>query len=105
MKTKKLIKALREDAALWRKGEWPCNAVLPDMAADRLEMLSVMSKKVYAKLKEAREENATMAAALKKEYGCGGCKHCDCEWDQEPCDSCRQDGNFPKWVWKGENHG
>lgn len=47
----------------------------------------------------------SMASTLKKLYGCGGCVHCNCDFDQEPCDSCRKDGNFPKWVWKGENHG
>ena len=99
MKTKTLIKEMRVES---QSTPLCYYAKLFATAADRLEMLSVMSKKVYAKLKAAREENATMAAALKKEYGCGGCKHRDCDWDQEPCDSCRQDGNFPKWEWKGE---
>ena len=48
---------------------------------------------------------SSMASTLKKLYGCGGCKHCDCDWNQEPCDSCRKDGNFPAWEWKGENNG
>lgn len=48
---------------------------------------------------------SSMASTLKKLYGCGGCAHCNCDFDQEPCNSCRKDGNFPKWVWKGENHG
>ena len=47
----------------------------------------------------------SMASTLKKLYGCGGCVHCNCDYDQEPCNSCRKDGNFPKWEWKGENHG
>lgn len=101
MKTKALIKDLRIQS---QSTPLCYDAKLFATAADRLEMLSVMSKKVYAKLKAANEDRASMAAALKYEYGCHGCKHCDCEWDKEPCDSCRQDVNFPKWVWKGETH-
>lgn len=51
---------------------------------------------------QAFQSNQAMASALKKEYGCGGCKHCNSDFDQEPCDSCRKAGDFPKWEWKGE---
>lgn len=54
MKTKKLIRELRSLAA---GGSIEKEAAdLMSQAADRLEMLSVMSKKVYGKLREAREQ-------------------------------------------------
>lgn len=80
----------------WTGEDWlrcVCNA-----AAKRMEQMA----ETIAYARQIQAERDSMAAALKKEFGCGGCKHCDCEWDQEPCNSCRQDGNFPKWVWKGE---
>lgn len=46
-------------------------------------------------------DNVAMAAELKKHGGCGSCKHCYSAWDEDPCDSCRQDPNFPLWEWKG----
>lgn len=100
--------SLRELAAEWpvtnkqpciTSDEWlrcVCTA-----AADRIEQMGETID--YAR--QIQAERDSMAAVLKKEFGCGGCKHCDCEWDQEPCESCRKDGNFPAWEWKGENHG
>lgn len=68
---------------------------------DRLQDFEVAEAQELARLKA---ESAVMAAALKKSFGCGSCKHCDVEWDQDPCDSCRQDPNFPLWKWKGDAH-
>lgn len=45
--------------------------------------------------------NTAMVAALKNSGGCGNCKHCYAAWDEEPCDSCRQDPGFPAWEWNG----
>ena len=101
MKTKALIKNMRIQSQIT---PIEYDDKLFNEAADRLEMLSVMSKKVYAKLSASQAECRSMASTLKKLYGCGGCAHCNCDFDQEPCESCRKDGNFPAWEWKGENH-
>lgn len=60
--------------------------------------------KAAHRLRELDTQFSSMASTLKKLYGCGGCAHCNCDFDKDPCNSCRKDGNFPKWVWKGENH-
>lgn len=52
-----------------------------------------------------KAENVAMAAELKKAGGCGACKHCYSAWDEDPCDSCRQDTNFPGWEWQGREEG
>jgi predicted metal-binding protein len=63
---------------------------------DKLNLTSMVEE-----LEKARAERDSMATALKTRGGCDTCKHCDCEWHQEPCDSCRQDDTYPKWKWKG----
>lgn len=104
-------KCLRELAAEWPLKDKPW--MTPDWtaddwlrcactgAADRIEQMA----ETIAYARKIQAERDSMAATLKKIYGCGGCAHCNCDFDQEPCNSCRKDGNFPKWVWKGENHG
>ena len=99
--------SLRQLAAEWpvpnkpwiNSDEWlrlVCTA-----AADRIEQMA----ETIAYAREIQATYDSMASTLKKLYGCGGCKHCDCDFDQEPCNSCRKDGNLPAWEWKGENHG
>lgn len=69
-------------------------------AAERIEQMA----ETIAYAREIQPTYDSMASTLKKLYGCGGCAHCNCDFDQEPCDSCRKYGDFPKWVWKGETH-
>lgn len=52
-----------------------------------------------AELAALRSERNTMAAVLKKLYGCGACKHCSNAWNKEPCITCRRIPNSPKWEW------
>lgn len=99
----------------WLAVEWPLkeDPRMPDNwnedflrsicteAAGRIEQMA----ETIAYAREIQPTYDSMASTLKKLYGCGGCAHCNCDFDQEPCNSCRKDGNFPKWVWKGENHG
>ena len=56
-----------------------------------------------AELAAVRSERNTMAAALKKLYGCGACKHCGTAWNKEPCLTCRRIPNNPKWEWRNDN--
>lgn len=84
MPTEQLVAWLRDRA----KGIDPMSRHPLRWAANRLEQLQA--------------DRATMAAALKKLGGCGNCKHCEAEWDQDPCNTCRKDQSFPKWEWKGE---
>jgi hypothetical protein len=44
-----------------------------------------------------------MLAELKHDKGCGGCVHCDTQWNEEPCDSCRKDPKSPAWKWRGRS--
>lgn len=50
-------------------------------------------------LDKVKVEIAAMAAELKNAGGCGACKHCHSAWDEDPCNSCRQDPGFPAWEW------
>ena len=50
-----------------------------------------------------KAERDAMEAELKHDKGCAGCVHCDTEWCEEPCDSCRQDPKFPAWKWRGRS--
>lgn len=69
---------------------------------DRLQDFEVAEAQELARLKA---ENAAMARALKASGGCGDCKNGYSAWDEDPCDSCRQDPGFPGWEWKGsEKH-
>ena len=106
--TEQIIDWLRESA----KGQqWPDRLRMREIA-DRLQQLKqerdalkidkLNLTSMVEQLEKIRAERDTMAAALKKDRGCDSCKHCDCEWCQEPCDSCRKAGDFPKWEWKGE---
>ena len=63
---------------------------------DKLNLTAMVEQ-----LEKVKEERDAMAAALKSRGGCDTCKHCDVEWNHEPCDSCRQDDKYPKWEWKG----
>jgi hypothetical protein len=64
----------------------------------RLQDFEVAEAQQLAEIKADRD---AMAAELKRELGCGGCKHCREDWDAEPCNTCRQDKDFPAWEWKG----
>ena len=66
----------------------------------RVENLNMAS--LVEQLMEIKKERDAMAAALKNRGCCDTCRHCDIERDQHPCDSCRQDPNYPSWEWKGE---
>lgn len=65
---------------------------------DRLQDFEVAEAQQLAEIKAERD---SMAAELKRTQGCGGCKHCREDWDAEPCNTCRQDKDFPAWEWKG----
>jgi hypothetical protein len=52
---------------------------------------------------EEGQELSEARAELKQQLGCGGCEHCNTEYDQEPCNSCRQDPKFPAWKWRGRS--
>ena len=52
---------------------------------------------------EEGQELSEARAELKQQLGCGGCEHCNIEYDQEPCNSCRQDPKFPAWKWRGRS--
>lgn len=69
---------------------------LEALKIDKLNLIAIVEQ-----LEQARAERDSMATALKTRGGCDTCKHCDCEWHQEPCDSCRQDDTYPKWEWRG----
>lgn len=88
----------------WMPPDWTIDDQVRSLciaAANRIEQMA----ETISYCRQIQAERDTMAAVLKRDYGCGGCVHCNCDFDQEPCESCRKDGNFPKWVWKGENHG
>ena len=65
---------------------------------DRLQDFEVAEAEELAR---AKALCTAMAGALKISGGCGNCKHCYSAWDEEPCDSCRQDPGFPQWEWNG----
>lgn len=69
---------------------------------DRLQDFEVAEADELARVKAI---NAAMSAALKNSDGCGNCKHCYALWNEEPCDSCRQDPGFPAWEWNGNIRG
>lgn len=106
--TKKIIEWLRESA---KGNDWPDKARKREIA-DRLEQLTMERDALkidklnltamVEQLEKVRAERDAMAAALKARGGCDTCKHCNVEWDHEPCDSCRNDPSYPKWEWKGE---
>lgn len=56
---------------------------------------------IEEELAKVKAERDAMAAALKARGGCNVCKYYYFDCSEEPCDSCRQDGNYPKWEWKG----
>ena len=56
-------------------------------------------------LARLKARSAAMECALKASGGCGNCKNCYVPWNEEPCDSCRQDPGFPKWEWNGNIRG
>lgn len=83
----------------WTADDWlrcVCNA-----AADRIEQMAEAID--YGRKLQA--ERDAMAASLKARGGCSVCKYYYFDCSEEPCDSCRQDGTYPKWEWKGDNHG
>lgn len=47
-------------------------------------------------------ERDAMAAELKARGGCDACKYYYFDFNEEPCDSCRNGQNYPAWEWKGE---
>ena len=67
---------------------------------DRLQDFEVAEAQDLALVKAERD---AMEAELKHDKGCAGCVHCDTEWCEEPCDSCRQDPKFPAWKWRGRS--
>lgn len=67
---------------------------------DRLQDFEVAEAQDLALIKAERD---AMMAELKHDKGCAGCVHCDTEWCEEPCDSCRQDPKFPAWKWRGRS--
>lgn len=67
---------------------------------DRLQDFKVAEAQDLALVKAERD---AMEAELKHDQGCAGCVHCDTEWCEEPCDSCRQDPKFPAWKWRGRS--
>lgn len=67
---------------------------------DRLQDFKVAEAQQLAEIKAERD---AMAAELKHDQGCADCVHCDTEWCEEPCDSCRQDPKFPAWKWRGRS--
>lgn len=69
---------------------------------DRLQDFEVAESEELAQLKA---RSADMECALKASGGCGNCKNCYVPWNEEPCDSCRQDPGFPKWEWNGNVRG
>lgn len=58
-------------------------------------------------LKTVKAERDAMAAELKAIGGCDSCKHCNTDFDKDPCETCMKDPSFPAWEWKGrnKNHG
>lgn len=65
---------------------------------DRLQDFEVAEAQQLAEIKAERD---ILKAELKCAMGCGGCKHNQGDWRDEPCDTCRKDKNFPAWEWRG----
>ena len=53
-----------------------------------------------AELASIKHERNTMAAVLKKLYGCGACTHYGTLWNNDPCFTCRRTPNNPMWEWR-----
>ena len=68
---------------------------------DALKIDKINLTAMVEQLEKVKEERDAMAAALKARGGCSVCKYYYFDCSEEPCDSCRQDGNYPKWEWKG----
>jgi hypothetical protein len=67
---------------------------------DRLQDFEVAEAQDLAAVKAERD---AMLAEMKHDKGCAGCEHCDIEWYEEPCDSCRKDPKSPAWKWRGRS--
>lgn len=65
---------------------------------DRLQDFEVAEAQ---QLTEIKTERDSLKAELKYAMGCGGCKHNQGDWRDEPCNTCRKDKNFPAWEWRG----
>lgn len=110
MKTNQIIIWLRGKA---KEAPDHASARMLNAAADKLSELEEELKNEmhrHDRLQDFEVEEAQLLAEarakLKQLLGCGGCEHCNTEYDQEPCNSCRQDPNFPLWKWKGaKKHG
>lgn len=55
-----------------------------------------------AELVKVRTEKDSIISVLKVR-SCDTCKHTECDWSEEPCDTCRKVPNFPMWEWGGRS--
>lgn len=68
---------------------------------DKLNLTAMVEQ-----LEKVRAERDSIVAYIKKGgCACNLCKHCACDPDDEPCASCFNGQNYPKWEWEGDNHG
>lgn len=96
------IKSLRWLANMFPKVENPqddsdklstCIHIYCTSAADRLEAMA-------AELAKVRHEKDSIISVLKVR-SCDTCKYTECDWCEEPCETCRKDPSFPMWEWRG----
>lgn len=65
------------------------------------ESLSLKLEETMAELARVRQEKDSIISVLKVR-SCETCKHTECDWCEEPCETCRKVPNFPMWEWGGD---
>lgn len=65
---------------------------------DRLQDFEVDEAQELAKVKAELDALATIVKNLS---ACTHCKHVSKHVDDDPCNSCDEDHNYPEWEWKG----
>lgn len=105
---KEILSRLNEDALLWLKGDYPCNATLPIEAATCIETLMADVEHWKSMLTEAVNDIKELAAKC-NDAPCIYCKHyqtCDGEECSEYISGrgCADEkGNYVDWKWSCED--